>query len=85
MERIATATFTRMAKRLLVLMAVTGGDARGGGPGVRPDAGLGYGVLLAASGGPGNQRYPLDHGRSIGTVYALESEVVDLDAYVGQK
>ena len=86
MERIATATFTRMAKRLLVLMAVLAAMLAAAVPAFAQTQVSATGVLLA--GLPADVATNGTHSitdEASGTVYALESEIVDLDAYVGQK
>lgn len=86
MERIATATFTRMAKRLLVLMAVLAAMLAAAVPAFAQTQVSATGVLLA--GLPADVATNGTHSitdEASGTVYALKSEVVDLDAYVGQK
>ena len=86
MERIATATFTRMAKRLLVLMAVLAAMLAAAVPAFAQTQVSATGVLLA--GLPADVATNGTHSitdEASGTVYALESEVVDLDVYVGQK
>ncbi len=90
MERIAAETFTRMAKRLLVLMAVLAvvlaAMLAASVPAFAQEQASATGVLLAG--------LPADVGtngthsitdEASGTVYALESEAVDLDAYVGEQ
>ena len=85
MELIATATFTNMAKRLLVLMVLAAMLAATA-PAFAQGQVSATGVLLAG--------LPVDVGtngthsitdEASATVYALESETVDLDAYVGQR
>ncbi len=86
MERIAAETFTRMAKRLLVLMAVLAAMLAASVPAFAQEQVSVTGVLLAG--------LPADVGTNgthsitdepSGTVYALASEAVDLDAYVGEQ
>ncbi len=86
MERIATATFTRMAKRLLVLMAVLAAMLAAAVSAFAQAQVSATGVLLADL--PADVATNGTHSitdEASGTVYALESEVVDLDAYVGQE
>jgi LPXTG-motif cell wall-anchored protein len=86
MKRIATVTFTRMAKRLLVLMAVLAAMLAAAVPVFAQGQVSATGVLL--DGLPADVATNGTHSitdQASGTVYALESEAVDLDAYVGQE
>ncbi len=86
MERIAAETFTRMAKRLLVLMAVLAATLAASVPALAQEQVSATGVLLAglpADVGTNGTHSITDEASS--TVYALESEAVDLDAYVGEQ
>jgi hypothetical protein len=85
MELIATATFTNMAKRLLVLMVLAAMLAATA-PAFAQGQVSATGVLLAglpADVGTNGTHSITDEASA--TVYALESETVDLDAYVGQR
>ena len=86
MERIAAETFARMAKRLLVPMAVLAAMLAASVPAFAQEQTSATGVLLAG--------LPADVGtngthsitdEASGTVYALASEGVGLDAYVGER
>ena len=86
MERIAAETFTRMAKRLLVPIAVLAAMLAASVPAFAQEQTSATGVLLAG--------LPADVGtngthsitdEASGTVYALASEAVGLDAYVGER
>ena len=86
MERIATATFTRMAKRLLVPMAVLAAMLAVAVPALAQGQVSATGVLVAglpADVGTNGTHSITDQASA--TVYALNSETVDLDAYVGQR
>jgi hypothetical protein len=86
MERIATATFTRMAKRLLVPMAVLAATLAVAVPAFAQGQVSATGVLVA--GLPADVETNGTHSitdQASATVYALNSETVDLDAYVGQR
>jgi uncharacterized membrane protein YgcG len=86
MERIAAETFARMAKRLLVPMAVLAAMLAASVPAFAQEQTSATGVLLAG--------LPADVGtngthsitdEASGTVYALASVGVGLDAYVGER
>ena len=86
MERIATVTFTRMAKRLLVPMAVLAAMLAVAVPAFAQGQVSATGVLVAglpADVGTNGTHSITDQASA--TVYALNSETVDLDAYVGQR
>ena len=87
MKRIATAvTFTRMAKRLLVPMAVLAAMLAVAVPALAQGQVSATGVLVAglpADVGTNGTHSITDQASA--TVYALNSETVDLDAYVGQR
>src|SRR5918994_1057909 len=86
MERIATATFTRMAKRLLVPMVVLATMLAVAVPAFAQGQVSATGVLVAglpADVGTNGTHSITDQASA--TVYALSSETVDLDAYVGQR
>lgn len=86
MERIAKATFTRMAKRLLVPMAVLAAMLAVAVPAFAQGQVSATGVLvggLPADVGTNGTHSITDQASA--TVYALNSETVDLDAYVGQR
>jgi uncharacterized membrane protein YgcG len=86
MERIATVTFTRMAKRLLVPMAVLAAMLAVAVPAFAQGQVSATGVLVAglpADVGTNGTHSIMDQESA--TVYALNSETVDLDAYVGQR
>ena len=86
MERIATVTFTRMAKRLLVPMAVLAAMLAVAVPALAQGQVSATGVLVAglpADVGTNGTHSITDQASA--TVYALNSETVDLDAYVGQR
>lgn len=87
MKRIATvATFTRMAKRLLVPMAVLAAMLAVTVPALAQGQVSATGVLVAglpADVGTNGTHSITDQASA--TVYALNSETVDLDAYVGQR
>ena len=87
MKRIATAaTFTRMAKRLLAPMAVLAAMLAVAVPGLAQGQVSATGVLVAglpADVGTNGTHSITDQASA--TVYALNSETVDLDAYVGQR
>ena len=86
MERIAMATFTRMAKRLLVPMAVLAAMLVVAVPALAQGQVSATGVLVAglpADVGTNGTHSITDQASA--TVYALNSETVDLDAYVGQR
>ena len=86
MERMATATFTRMAKRLLVPMVVLAAMLAVAVPAFAQGQVSATGVLVAglpADVGTNGTHSITDQASA--TVYALNSETVDLDAYVGQR
>jgi hypothetical protein len=87
MKRLATAvTFTRMAKRLLVPMAVLAAMLAVAVPALAQGQVSATGVLVAglpADVGTNGTHSITDQASA--TVYALNSETVDLDAYVGQR
>ena len=87
MKRIATAaTFTRMAKRLLVPMAVLAAMLAVAVPALAQGQVSATGVLVAglpADVGTNGTHSITDQASA--TVYALNSETVDLDTYVGQR
>lgn len=86
MERMATATFTRMAKRLLVPMVVLATMLAVAVPAFAQGQVSATGVLVAglpADVGTNGTHSITDQASA--TVYALNSETVDLDAYVGQR
>ena len=86
MERITTATFTRMAKRLLVPMAVLAAMLAVAVPAFAQGQVSATGMLVAglpADVGTNGTHSITDQASA--TVYALNSETVDLDAYVGQR
>src|SRR5918998_4931207 len=86
MERMATATFTRMAKRLLVPMVVLAAMLGVAVPAFAQGQVSATGVLVAglpADVGSNGTHSITDQASA--TVYALSSETVDLDAYVGQR
>src|SRR5918994_6676639 len=86
MERIATATFTRMAKKLLVPMVVLAVMLTVAVPAFAQGQVSATGVLVAglpADVGTNGTHSITDQASA--TVYALNSETVDLDAYVGQR
>jgi hypothetical protein len=86
MERIATVTFTRMAKRLLVPMAVLAAMLAVAVPALAQGQVSATGVLVAglpADVGTNGTHSITDQASA--TVYALNSETVDLDAYAGQR
>ena len=87
MERIATVTFTRMVKRLLGLMAVLAAMLAAAVPAFAQEEQVSATGVLQA-GLPADVATNGTHSitdEPSGTVYALESEAVDLDAYVGQQ
>src|ERR671917_310877 len=86
MERIVTATFTRMAKRLLVPMVVLATMLAVAVPAFAQGQVSATGVLVAglpADVGTNGTHSITDQASA--TVYPLSSETVDLDAYVGQR
>ncbi|MDP8971665.1 MAG: hypothetical protein M3N45_00495 [Actinomycetota bacterium] len=86
MERMATATFTRMAKRQLVLVVVLVAMLAAPVPAFAQQQVSATGVLLPslpADVGANGTHSITDEASA--TVYALKSEAVDLDAYVGQQ
>ena len=87
MKRLATAaTFTRMGKRLLVPMAVLAAMLAVAVPALAQGQVSATGVLVAglpADVGTNGTHSITDQASA--TVYALNSETVDLDAYVGQQ
>jgi hypothetical protein len=86
MERIAAETFTRMAKRLLVPMAVLAAMLAASVPAFAQEQTSATGVLLA--GLPADVSTNGTHSitdEASSTVYALASGAVGLDAYVGER
>jgi hypothetical protein len=86
MQRIAMATLTKMAKWLLVLLAVLAAMLAAAIPALAQEQVSATGVLVA--GLPADVETNGTHSitdQASATVYALESETVDLDAYVGQR